>query len=55
MGLEVQSTDYFQIMSLRDSMASGCRSELFICKVEILSNDVPLVLTDRVKDTTGRP
>lgn len=27
-------TNYFQIMSLRDSIASGCSSELFICKMK---------------------
>lgn len=44
MGLEVPSTDYFQIMSLRDSIASGCSSERFICKSEILSDGVSLVV-----------
>lgn len=31
----MHSTDCFQIMSLKDPVASGCDSELFICKVKL--------------------
>lgn len=31
----MHSTDCFQIMSLKDPVASGCNSELFICKVKL--------------------
>lgn len=52
----MHSTDCFQIMSLKDPVASGCNSELFICKVKLGGAALPApALPDPVPQTTWMP